>query len=286
MKDLLELKSWLTIPEACKYLANHEIQAAEADILDLALEQKLKLSVDFLEDIWVEHQKTKQSKRVLGEFDLSMNGNEWQDVERERERIGGAKAHILHPGHASNIGYVELERNGERYTLLCDVNNIEHVPNKQITLMDAPGLYGKWQYGVRKAELDRFILAQKKTELAENTEEIEKLNAKIIELKKENERLKKLLEEPKGKNSNTVNTLLAFFMLEREGVNLKGANLNSDDFSLSGIDEIERRILHLHKIGTLSYTVKVGAISPTLRKACKSKINMINFRKNLSSGSQ
>ena len=274
MKDILELKDWLTVSEACKYLSNHGIKSDEPGIYDLVLELKLKLSVDFLQNVWVENQKTKEQRSVLGIFDLSMYGNEWQDVEREREKIGGSKAHRPHPDHESNLGYVELEQDGEQYTLLFDV----HDSNKQITLLDAPSLHGKWQYGIRKAELDRFIKENFKSELTETIGEIKELKARITELEQENKRLKTSLErlskEPKGRRLISYRRLVAGMAIQKYRIPSEIDETTGKTVpTFHGISNIVEDLATLHNAGTLANgTVKEETIRTILKDAFEAEV--------------
>lgn len=285
MKDLLELRDWLTVSEACKYLSNHGINATEADIYDLALELKLKLSVDFLEEVWVENLKTRKIEKAIGQFDLPMTGNEWFEVEKECAKASGRKIHDI-PEEAPL--QIELQRDGEDYVLLCEINNTESESGNSTCLDAPPFLCGRLQYVIRKTELDRIIKEKISSEPAETIDEIEELKARISELEQENKQLKASLEElskePDENELMPYYLLTAWFLLKRRAVHIEKDHVNGLKFQFDGLENIADDINRLKVIGTLNEKRGITKIRDAVKKAFDVVVIRENFKKNLESG--
>ena len=270
MKNLLSLRSILTVPEACKYLSTLDITATETDIYDLVLDCKLKLSIDFPEGVWVRNEKNRKNERLIGVFDLAMNASEISAVEEEREKTGGVKAHNL-----SDLlqGHVELERDGISYIFLYDFKNPANDPDYQTNLDMPPFLAGEYQFVIKKEELDSFIAKHlNKTMPSENTNEIEKLKARIVDLEQQNQKLQKSLkgfsENPTGRNLVSYRRLVAGMAIDKYHIPVHIDDTTGKTIpKFDGISNIVNTLDKLKKARTLDGSVSENTVRSILRDA-------------------
>ncbi len=92
MNKLHKLREWLTVSEAARHLADvmHE-PVTEADVLRLALDGHLALSVNFPTEVSAKRGKgsaklQEKEHRIRGVWDFPMTGEQRQEVEREYQR--------------------------------------------------------------------------------------------------------------------------------------------------------------------------------------------------------
>ena len=94
---LLNLREWLTVPDAARHLSNvFEEEVSEADILRLALDEHLKLSVYFVNHahairgkVVSYEEKDKEIKGALFRKSLNIDNNRYLNLKDEVTTIRG-----------------------------------------------------------------------------------------------------------------------------------------------------------------------------------------------------
>lgn len=142
MSKLFKLKNWLTIQEAAKHLSGAFTEpVTEADVLRLALDERLKLSVNFVNPVLVRLGTLVKKEDVPYEEVLGKKGNKY--------RTYISKQHVTDEGEI----YI-FDAKDRDYTLrgVCDIPMEEgfrlEVERQYQSLTDGPKVTERWEHGL------------------------------------------------------------------------------------------------------------------------------------------